>query len=170
MFAEFTPNMSKAADINFEVLTSLRSKGASLETLAIRFRVSRSTIQRKLKTKVAAPEVLSFAAKLQRLVDEAPDGLCRKELLRSIHFIRTRHNVSRDGRKAQIIEAISTGAQTIEDIADDCGLDKEQMIVYKEELLEIIDELIAEKRIVRRARGGIHNRGRKQKFIYLMAD
>lgn len=164
------PSMSNNPVITIALLNELQSKGKSVGAIAQQLKVSERTIYRKLKKHEPDAEVVAFAAKLEKLIAEVPNGLCRKELQRAINTMRTRLNISRDGRKTQIVEAIRTGAQTVEDIAGDLGLTAEELHVYKTDLIEMLDELIAEKSIVKQLRGGVHNRGRKQKYIYLLAS
>lgn len=160
--------MSKNSVLDVTVLIQLKADGMSVQQMANRFQVAPRTIKRKLQKQSAAPEVLSFAAKLEKMIADAPSGLCKKDLQRMIQLLRSPRHVSRDGRKAQVVESLSTGAQTVEDICDDLGLNKEDIAVFRAELVEILDELIVANVVFRQAPGGVGNRGRKIKFKYFL--
>lgn len=185
--------MPKVIDnLDRELLLYLKeTKGYSIARLALHFNVSERTIKTRLRgisgnnqtgdllnyQNIPAgfavhpdDRVSDFATKLQKLEAYAPDGLCRKELQRAVNFIRTRHNVSREKRKSEILHSIATGGQTLEDIAADCGLNAEEFVAFKSELVALLDELIAERRIEKRRAGGVLNRGRKTKYYYFLVS
>jgi predicted transcriptional regulator len=147
------------AEIDFDFLKRLREKGWSLDRLAARFGVSKSTIQRRLRTNEPDREVLDFARRLQKLLAEVPNEYCRKELQRTIHHMRRCQAISEDQKHEKILHSLATGAREVEEIAEDCGFSKRQTG-------DLLEQLIESGAVERRVRGGTLNRGRKMKFHY----
>lgn len=144
-----------------QLLIRLREKGVSLQGIADRFKVSKNTVKRALGAPKTDPKVLTFAAKLEKLVAEAPDGYCRKELNRTIWFLRTHRAASKDSKYQKIIDSINSGAREVEEIAEDCRFSKL-------EAAQLLGELVEQGKVETRDRGGILNRGRKMKLHYFI--
>jgi len=155
--------------LDTSLLLALKKKGWSTQRLAIHFEVSPATIKRRLKKKEKRDEkVMSFATLLEKFAREAPDGYCRKEIFRAVNLIRTRHSLTKDQKKRRICESIESGARTIHDIADDFGFQtQKEKAMFGEELIPLLDELVAEQRILKRMQGGKNNSGRKVGYHYL---
>lgn len=156
--------MPKVIEIDSEEINTLKRRGLSITRISIYFGVSKATIKRKLKKNdpeknESDREVLSFAAKLQKLVREVPNDYCRKEMNRLINDFRITQAASSEVKIARILEAVGTGAREIEQIAEEARLSES-------ETLRLLDELIEKQRIVKRARGGVLNRGRKTLYHY----
>jgi predicted ArsR family transcriptional regulator len=153
--------MRKKIELDVELLNRLRDKGVSHQGMAMRFGVSKNTIKRALGAPKTDPQVLTFAAKLARLVSEAPDDYCRKELNRAVAFLRSHRAPNKEVRYQKIIDSINSGAREVEEIAEDCSLSKT-------ETLELLGELIEQGKVESRDRGGTLNRGRKMKLHYFI--
>ena len=152
---------AKKIELDVELILKLRSKGVSRQAIATRFSVSLATIKRLLKDYVQDPAVLSFARRLEKLVAEAPDEYCRKEVNRAVNFLRTQQAASRNSKFHKITEAIASGAREIESIAEECGFSKRETLL-------LVGELINNDKVERRPRGGRLNGGSKQAFHYYL--
>lgn len=151
--------MRKPIDLDDELIVELFDSGVSYQKLALRFGASRRTIQRRISEakgkKKADPKVLTFAAKLAKLIAEAPDDYCRKELDRTINFLRTHQAANKESKYQKIIASINSWAREIEEIAEDCSFSKA-------ETLQLLGEMIEQGKIEARANVGVQTRGRKK--------
>jgi hypothetical protein len=150
-------------DISGEELKRLKEKGWSTERLRIHFKVSKSTIKRRLRelAGVKQQNYMTLAMRLETIGRQAPPGFCREELNRLVSSIRTM--VSDEEKKKAILASIESGAWTVVEISDECRLMREDT----ERLLKI---LVLEGSVGAREPGGVMNRGRKKKFhFYLLA-
>lgn len=105
---------------------------------------------------------MNFAKRLEEVGRDAPAGYCRDELNRLVNNIRSLHAVSDEEKKKRILHSIETGAREAEEIADDCRFSLR-------ETTRLIRVLTKEKRIEKKSRGGVMNRGRRMKFNYFLA-
>jgi predicted Rossmann fold nucleotide-binding protein DprA/Smf involved in DNA uptake len=94
----------------------------------------------------------TFAAKLRKLLAEVPDDYCRKEINRTLSALYANRVASKAARYQKIISSILSGAREVDEIAEDCGFPKQ-------DTLQLLDELIAQEKVIRRERGGFLNRG-----------
>jgi hypothetical protein len=156
--------MRKPIDLDIELIVELFDSGISYQNLALRFDVSKGTIKRRIfeaKGKQKAdPKVLSFAAKLAKLVAEAPDGFCRKETNRLVQFLRTQQAASKDSKYQKIIDSINSWAREVEEIAEDC-------LFSKAETLQLLGEMIELGKIETRENVGSQTRGRKKIHYFI---
>ena len=157
----------KRVELDMNVLLKLHDNGNGLsyQQLANRFGTSKATIKRRFKSSQVKPEkdtaVLSFAARLQELLPDVPNGSCKKELMRCIQTMRTRHAISRNEKKQLIVNSLKTGARELEEICEDTGFEKSDSVA-------LLEEMATENLIVIRERGGVLNRGRKIKYHYFL--
>lgn len=159
------PKVMNFIEIDSASLIQLKQEtGLSVQALAIRFKVSTSTIKRKLKPDQTdeQKEVSEFTARLAKLIAEVPDGYARRELNRAINKIRQHHSATTESKYQKVIESIRSGAREADEIASDCDF-------LIDDCRRLLDELIAAKRIIKQSRGGVLNRGRKTKYHYLLA-
>ena len=147
------------AALPVDLIVKLHAKDWSPIALADRFKVSCETIANLLKRAEPNKPVSDFAAKLEKLRAEVPNDYCRKELEKTVEFLRTYQAASALEKCRRITEAVESGARSVAEISEDAKL-------YKEEAELLIAEMVADGRLIKRDQGGIHNRGRKQKFHY----
>ena len=157
--------MPKSANLDVNFIRALVAKGWSRQQLANRFKVDKSTIKRLLRDKEEKKDVLSFAAKLEALLAEVPDEYCRKELNRTINFIRTHSAMSREDKQLMILSSLETGATELEEIVDDCDFQRSDIA---EEIKELLEDLVKEGLVEKRERGGILNSGAGRKYCYVL--
>lgn len=151
-------------DIPEEELQRLKNeKRWSHRRLAIHFRVSESTIRRRLKTDKPERDekFMQFTNRLVAIAAEAPVGYCQKELLRLVHSLRIRNAMTDSQKKNLVTGSIQSGAREVEEISEDCNFPIEET----ERVLEL---LVVERRVERRERGGVLNRGRRKKYHYTL--
>lgn len=149
-----------------ELIRLKDEKRLSLQALANRFGVSRATMQRRLSAARGEgekdTEVMCSAAELERFARTVANPVVKKEIFSLVYLLRTRHAASVESKKKRIIAAVELGAREIEEIADDCQM-------RSGEVLELLETMVAENRIEKRARGGLQNRGRKTKYHYFVS-
>lgn len=155
--------MSAATLLPVDLILKLKEKKWSNKALAQRFNVSVRTICRAMSTHEPDEPTVDFANKLEKLRAEVPNEYCRKELNRTIHYLRTYQASSKSDKCRRITNAIADGARSLSEIAEESNL-------YKTEAEELIGEMVAEGKVEKRAPGGIANRGRKLKYQYYLIE
>lgn len=154
----------KKIDIDETQLLPLVGK-ASVQALAIKFKVSKSTMKRRLRELSESKtdkEVIAFSTKLEKLAAEVPNEFCRKEVLRAVNIIRTQHAIPDAKRKERILSFLREYAPIPlepDEIAHAAGL-------HKSEVEGLLAEMVEANLIRRSTRGGKANSGRRQKFNY----
>lgn len=160
--------MRKKIEIDEAELLRLKGK-MSAQALANKFKVSKATMKRRLREldgNATDKQVIAFSTKLEKLVADVPNDFCRKELLRAINLIRTRHAIPDSKRKENILNFLreySPVPLEADEIAHATGLPKK-------EVETLLDQMVDENKILRSSRGGTMNRGRRKKFNYTILN
>lgn len=151
------------AALPIDLILRLTAKDWTPRDLADRFKVSVEAITKLLESAEPNHPVSAFAAKLEKLKAEVPNDYCRKELEKTVEYLRTYQAASVLEKCRRITCAVKSGARSIAEIAEDAKL-------HKDEAAQLIAEMVESGRLIKRAQGGINNRGRKQKFHYFTLE
>jgi DNA-directed RNA polymerase specialized sigma24 family protein len=163
--------LRKKIDIDIQEMLALKAlpKPWSNQRLANKCGVSKATIKRRLREaseNSTDKNVIDFSTKLAKFAAEAPDGFCRKELLRAVNIIRTRHAIPDSKRKEIILGYLKEYAPVPlepDEIAHATGLPKK-------EVETLLTEMVEAKQVKRGSRGGKQNSGRRTKFHFTVLN
>lgn len=105
-------------------------------------------------------EISDFARKLSELAESAPDGYARRDLNRTLHFLRQRYKTSPEEKKILILKKISEGARARAELISELGFSVRQTD-------RSLKELIEEKKI-RLEKIHLHDGGGRPRFEYFL--
>ena len=105
-----------------EQINKLRQRNLSIGGISRELQVSVATVKYYLRQTRDNKEVLSFAAKLQQLVSDAPSGHCRHELTRTIHRITKLTQARFELLYPVFLKLLEDGCETVLDFQDETRL------------------------------------------------